>query len=994
VAFMNANDGSRATVITSPIAAPNWTSFGRLSSAATDDYNIATNNRGGVILGFRQGNQAQIYYLEKGTTLFSELPRNTTVAGLDDGTSRIGSIAGVDGKPYVIYLKANEGGISTPVVQRYHLVLPDVEPDPEVDPDAEEVVTTPKKVESLDRGVVAVRGGKDNVLVTWRLLGDEPMSLGFNVYRDGVKLNEAPITQSTNYRDLTTENGKYVVVPVVGDEEGESSYEAEVWTQGFLSVPLDMPPTGVAQDGTPYTHTANDLSVGDLDGDGQYEIIVKWEPTLTGDNANGQRGKVYFDAYKLDGTKLWRIDMGVNIRAGAHYTQFLVYDFDGDGKAEIAMRTSDGTVDGTGVVIGNPNADYREPSGFILTGPEYLTVFEGATGKALASVDYVPARGRVSDWGDGYGNRVDRFVAAVAYLDGQRPSMVFGRGYYAKTVRAAWDWRDGQLTLRWVFNTDDPGNESYQHAGNHQMSVADVDNDGKDEIINGASIINDDGRKYSNTGRGHGDALHVSRMDPDRPNQMIWQPHESVSTYGDAAILLRDAKTNESIVKVAASRDIGRAMAADIDPRYKGYEMWSAAGGLYNASGLQVATTHPSSMNFGIWWDGDLLRELLDGTSIYKWDYLTNTQKRAVDFSPFNVVSNNSTKATPGLSADLLGDWREEVIFRTEDSKQLLIFSTAIPTDHKLYTLMHDPQYRVAIAWQNSGYNQPPHPSFYLGADMAQQEKPNVEMVELEKKDQEIAFPDLGESTYDQQQLIPQATASSGLMVRYVSDNTAVVQVEGQHLKFVGVGTANITAQQSGNVAWNAADPVSKVLTVNKGLQTIVFEPLPKLTVGDKPYAPTATSDSELPVTFKSENPVLASVVNNEILAHQEGKVGIIAEQPGDELWMAAEPVRQELEILALPEMDVVKVITPNGDGDNDILIIREIERYPENSVRIFNRQGQQLFHIDNYNNRDRAFEGRDSSRRLLESGTYFFKLEWVQDGKKMDQSGWFYLKK
>ncbi|WP_437920485.1 gliding motility-associated C-terminal domain-containing protein [Sphingobacterium sp. LRF_L2] len=1003
LSFMNTGSNSRAFLVHGAIASPVWTSFQVAAHNTATDESLWVDAVGNVGLSYIQNyTTARVFYLpkEKVTTALTatdmtQLHASATADGLDAGASRMSIYLSQDGKTYVSYLKSNSAAVVTPVIQRYHMTVDMTEPEEEEEePGPDEVVTTPKQIEALDRGIVAVRGGSDYVLVSWRLLANESMDLGFNVYRDGIKLNAEPITNSTNYKDVTTENGKYVVVPVVGEEEGESSYAAEVWTQGFLSIPLQMPPTGVSKNGTAYTHTANDLSVGDLDGDGQYEVIVKWEPTLSGDNSAGQRGKVYFDAYKLDGTKLWRIDMGINIRAGAHYTQFLVYDFDGDGKAEIAMRTSDGTVDGAGVVIGDANADYREDSGFILTGPEYLTVFEGATGRAMASVDYVPERGRVSDWGDGYGNRVDRFVAAVAYLDGQRPSMVFGRGYYTRMVRAAWDWRDGKLTQRWVFDTNTKGNESYEHAGNHQMSVADVDNDGKDEIINGASIINDNGKKYSNTERGHGDALHVAKMDPNRENLMIWQPHESVSTYGDAAILLRDAKTNESIVKVAASRDIGRAMAADIDPRYKGYEMWSAAGGLYNATGLQVSTSHPGSMNFGIWWDGDLLRELLDDVVIYKWDYATNTQKRAVDFSPYNVVSNNSTKANPGLSADLLGDWREEVIFRTADSKQLLLFSTGIPTDHKLYTLMHDPMYRVAIAWQNSGYNQPPHPSFYLGADMATQEAPNVELVELEKKAQEITFPALSESTYDVQQLRPQATATSGLMVQYSSDNAAVVKVEGQQLKFVGVGTANITAKQSGNVVWAEAEPVRTTLVVDKGIQTINFETLPTLTVGDKAFAPIASSNAELPITFQSEDQALASIVNNEILVQQEGRAAIVAKQAGNELWEAAADVRQELEILALPSMDVVKVITPNGDGDNDILIIKEIERYPENTFRVFNRQGQLLFQIENYNNSDRVFDGRDAARRLLNDGTYFFKLEWNQDGKNQNQSGWFYLKK
>src|SRR5690606_3258848 len=338
----------------------------------------------------------------------------------------------------------------------------------------------------------------------------------------------------------------------------------------------------------------------------------------------------------------------------------------------------------------------------------------------------------------GYGNRVDRFTAAVAYLDGERPSMVFGRGYYTRMVRAAWDWRDGQLTHRWTFDTNDRGNEALFGQGNHQMSVADIDNDGKDEIINGASAINDNGRALYATGKGHGDALQVTKMDPNQDKQFVWMPHESPAQYEGQAVTLVDASTGETLFGIPAGRDIGRAMAADVDPRYPGYEMWSIVGGLYNVSGEQVTPAKPGSNNFGSWWDGDLLRELLDNVTIAKWDWENNRQEVVTQFGPYSALSNNGTKATPGLSADILGDWREEVIYRSEDSKNLLVFTTTILTDHKLYTLMHDPQYRTAIAWQNAAYNQPPYPSFYLGEGMAEQEQPNITLVAIEKQPQEI----------------------------------------------------------------------------------------------------------------------------------------------------------------------------------------------------------------------------------------------------------------
>ncbi|WP_339258584.1 rhamnogalacturonan lyase [Paenibacillus sp. FSL R5-0713] len=578
-----------------------------------------------------------------------------------------------------------------------------------------------RQMEYLDRGVVAVKTGT-GVFVSWRLLGTEGSNVSFNVYRDGTKVNATPITNSTNLQDASgTSSSKYTVRAVVSGTEQATSAAASVWGNNYLSVPLSVPAGGTTPDGVAYTYSANDASAGDLDGDGEYELIVKWDPSNSKDNSqSGYTGEVFIDAYKLNGTRLWRIGLGKNIRAGAHYTQFMVYDLDGDGKAEVAMKTADGTRDGTGVVIGDASKDYRNSSGYVLSGPEFLTVFNGQTGKALSTVNYEPARGNVSDWGDNYGNRVDRFLAAIAYLDGERPSLVMARGYYTRTVLVAYNWRNGQLTKQWTFDSNTSGNSGYAGQGNHNLSVADVDGDGKDEIVYGAMAVDDNGKGLYTTGLHHGDAMHLSDLDPDRPGLEVFQVHETPSNAG---VEFRDAGTGQLIWGVKTTKDIGRGMAADIDPRYKGAEVW-ADGSLYTAKGQKLGTTLPSSTNFGIWWDGDLLRELLDSNRIDKWNYTNSTTMNLLTAS--GVSSNNGTKSTPNLQADLFGDWREEVVWRTNDSSALRIYTTTAVTDKRIYTLMHDPVYRLGVAWQNVAYNQPPHTGFYLGEGMNPPPVPNI----------------------------------------------------------------------------------------------------------------------------------------------------------------------------------------------------------------------------------------------------------------------------
>ncbi len=591
-----------------------------------------------------------------------------------------------------------------------------------------------RDIEPLDRGLVALPTSADAVFLSWRLLASDDPALAFNLYRTRDtkrdKLNPVPLSAGTNFTDTTgprTEPIQYELHPVIAGVEQAcvaATPLAAGFNSPFLEIPID-PPAG---------YMPNDASVADLDGDGAYDIVIHLVGTGHDNSHAGQTTPPILDAYTLSGKKLWRINLGRNIREGAHYTQFMVFDLDGDGRAELACKTADGTTDGTGKVIGDADADYRNADGHVIAGPEFLTVFDGRTGAARATTGYLPARHPThplaptgeqlkSVWGDNYGNRSERYLAAVAYLDGVHPSLVMCRGYYTRTVLAAWDFRDDKLTSRWVFDSAD-GHPDYAGQGNHNLSVADVDDDGRDEIVYGGMTIDDNGQGLYSTGLGHGDAMHVGDFNPDNPGLEMVRIQER---FSDAGLHMTDARTGRVLWKIPSVKanttggdkgeGPGRGVCFDIDPRFPGSESWASGAGMtgvFDCHGQRISDAK-LPVNMAVYWDADPQRELLDGTGISKWDWTTDARKQLLNAADHGCIKINGTKSNPCLSADILGDWREEVIWPTADGKALRIFSTTIPTDTRLPTLMSDRQYRLSIAWQNVAYNQPPHVSYEMG---------------------------------------------------------------------------------------------------------------------------------------------------------------------------------------------------------------------------------------------------------------------------------------
>ncbi len=628
---------------------------------------------------------------------------------------------------------------------------------------SQELTTPESQMEKLGRGVVALPQTK-GIFISWRLLGTDDARTTFDVIRNGEVIAE-DLTVSNYSDEAGTTDSKYQVVCKVNGKAIETSNEVTPWAKNYMTLALDRPATGTL--GGEYS--PNDCSVGDVDGDGEYEIFVKWDPSNSKDNSQSDKtDKVFIDCYKLNGTKLWRIDLGVNIRAGAHYTQFMVYDFDGDGKAEMMCKTAPGTKDGTGIYVNQSasddkikaadnSKDWRTSAGRINGGQEYLTVFNGLTGEAIHTIAYYPNRNALAElsedagtfnWDDrsgkkdrgDYGNRGERYLAAVAYLSGPdaNPSGIFCRGYYTYAYVWAVDFDGNHLKHRWLHRSDSrtqysvvdadmnesakikapaatrgEGSNTMYSNGNHNLSIADVDGDGRDEIIWGSAALDDNGKLLYATGFGHGDAIHLAAMDPDRKGMQVFEVHEEKGTYSWD---LHDAATGEVVFKGGnAGKDNGRGMAADVIPGSRGYEFWSADDRQQRSVQTgDIVGQKNTSVNFRMYWNGTCYDQMLDGNTLDYWN--GSSWDRLMTFYNYgNSSTCNSTKKTPNLQADLFGDWREELIlWDSSNSSTLNIFSTNIPTEYRVPTLMHDHTYRMAVAWQNTAYNQPPHLGFYL----------------------------------------------------------------------------------------------------------------------------------------------------------------------------------------------------------------------------------------------------------------------------------------
>ncbi len=783
---------------------------------------------------------------------------------------------------------------------------------------------TLRQMESLGRGLIAVKS-EQSAFISWRWLGTESLDVKYNLYRNGEKINSEPLNV-TNYTDINTSDGAvYQVAAVVDGVEQELCEGVTLLENNYFDIPIDRPPAN-SVNGEDYTYTPGDASVADLDGDGEYEFILKWDPSNSKDAASaGYTGECIIDAYDTDGTRLWRINMGPNIRSGAHDTQFMVYDFDLDGKAEMICRTADGTIAGDGTVIGDETKDYAVLSGGKnLTGPLYLTAFNGMDGSVIDTVDYYPQTNGddwdLSAWGDTWGNRSERYLAGIGYLDGERPSAVFARGYYTgpegdtggRTAMAAYDLIDGKLVQKWVFDTMTQYDNQYIGQGNHSMSLADVDYDGCDEIIYGALAIDHDGTIMYSTGLGHGDAQHVGDLIPSRPGLEVFSVHEdSNATYGYE---MRDARTGEILIgETGEHGDVGRGASDDIDPNYEGAEMWSSQGILVAADGTVISTNYTMPANFFAWWDADLGREIQDGIYISKWN--SETQKAETIFTASETTSINGTKATPAITADLFGDWREEVVYPLKSGEALRVFTTTTPTSYRIPTLMHDTQYRNHVALQNTCYNQPTHTSYYLGYDTETVPVPMVCTVDTDGN--VVSNPDVSEGSWSIDDLYDGTKITlmegnpialiNGVPTRVENESTDVVPFEENDRVYVPLRL--IAEAYGADVAW---DEATQGITITSGSSVI------EMNIGSKAYTVDGAAkemDVE-PLEVSDRTFVPIRVVSEALGMTVQWKDGliVISDIEQDEITDTEfADITAKLEACPIPEQ---QVLTPLNKGD------------------------------------------------------------------------------
>ena len=588
-----------------------------------------------------------------------------------------------------------------------------------------------RTTDKLDRGLVAVPGSSGGNLVSWRIFAEEYYDVAYNLYCNGTKLNEKPL-QVSNYRHTAgNASSSYQVAAVVRGVEQEKSAAITRWNSGYLQ--FAVKPL-YSRRGTNITNSyvINDIALADVDGDGVSEFLVKRNYSPDGSSVANDSAYNHIECYTIKGERLWYIDLGPNMVSGPDEQYDAVgYDWDGDGKAEVLMRGADNMIihyaDGTKQEIGNMKVNTRNTvtqtanMTYTNTGAEYLLYLEGATGKPYPIgsngalwMTYPLPRGDANDWGDGYGHRSTKHYFGAPFLDGRHPFIFLGRGCYTKHHMKAFSVNPEthKLTQYWEWKEDSGWSSPYFGQGFHNYGIADVDWDGRDEIVFGSMVIDDNGKGLSTTGLGHGDAQHCSDFDPYRHGQEIFTCNED-----HPAMNYRDGTTSKIYYRLQSTADDGRAICANFSNDYPGAIGHSSQSGVISCVTDKVLQGAPSGFanNFRIYWDDDLLEEGLDGASSREGASRVFKADGSIVFTADGTANCNWTKNTPSATGDIFGDWREEIIARTSDNKYIRIYTTNIYTQWRNYTLWHDHQYRQGMVWESVGYNQPPHASYYLG---------------------------------------------------------------------------------------------------------------------------------------------------------------------------------------------------------------------------------------------------------------------------------------